>query len=286
MTPLPPRLEVVDPDAGRLVPEAAETPEIARDVPPAGVPTARLLLGGAAVLAIGLPAVAAVGLIADQFGRAAWLGWGTLAVCALGFGLLVAAILGELRALRALGRVDRLRADLASADAAQRMDAAKAWAGRVGVSAALREALARVNDPDAALALLRAGPGEDLRRQADGLGRRAAVQVVAGIAAVPSPALDALFVGWRAVRLVRQVATLYGIRPGALATLSLLRRSAMAATLVGGTEVAANAAASALLSNPLIGRLAGELAGAGVAARRMVVLARAAAVACDPLPPG
>ena len=123
-----------------------------------------------------------------------------------------------------------------------------------------------------------------MRESAEALGRTASVQVVAGIAAVPSPALDVALIGWRGVRLVRQVAALYGVRPGLLGTLSLLRRTALSATLVGAVELAGNTAASALLSSPLMGKVLGEVAGAGVAARRMQILARAAAAACDPVP--
>jgi putative membrane protein len=47
--------------------------------------------------------------------------------------------------------------------------------------------------------------------------------------------------------------------------------------------VAINSATRAVLSNPLLQHLAGDVAGAGVAARRMVVLARAAAAACSPM---
>jgi len=69
-----------------------------------------------------------------------------------------------------------------------------------------------------------------------------------------------------------------------LGTLSLLRRTALAAGATAVTEVAMNTAAHAVLSTPLLAHLAGEMAGGAVAARRMVVLARATAVACTPLP--
>ena len=49
--------------------------------------------------------------------------------------------------------------------------------------------------------------------------------------------------------------------------------AASAATVVAA-DVAANTLANAVLSNPIFERLAGDVAGAGVAARRMVVLAR------------
>jgi uncharacterized membrane protein YcjF (UPF0283 family) len=134
------------------------------------------------------------------------------------------------------------------------------------------------------LALLRAGPAQALRDGTDILGRTAALQSVAIIAATPSPALDALTVGWCGVRLVRQVAVLHGMRPGLLGTLALLQKTAVAAAAVAATEMAVNAATHAIIAHPLLRHLAGDVAGAGVAARRMIVLARAAAAACSPLP--
>jgi putative membrane protein len=82
---------------------------------------------------------------------------------------------------------------------------------------------------------------------------------------------------------VRQVAALYGMRPGLFGTLSLLRRTMLAAGLVAGSEAAINAAAHAILSNPLLAHALGDMAGAGVAARRIILLARATAAACNPL---
>ena len=237
------------------------------------------------MLAGGFAVLGTANFVADQFARSAWLGWLTAAVAAAGFGLAGAGLWRELRALWALDRVDRLRADLASGEAGRMIDGARAWATRVPAGAAVLPALRAVNDPDAALALLRAGPGQALRGAAEALGRGAAIQVVAGIAAVPSPSLDVLLVAWRGVRLVRQVAALYGVRPGILGTLALLRRTALSATAVGAAEIAGNTLAHGLLSSPLLAKVAGEAAGAGVAARRMVVLGRAAAAACDPVPP-
>ncbi len=282
---IPPRLagriEYEDVDAPRL--EESALPPVPDPAPPWGTPA--LMLAGTAVLALGFALLGAANFIADQFARAAWLGWVTAAVAASGFGLLGTGIWRELRAIFALHHVDHLRNDLASGEAARIMHAAQAWAAQAPGGADLLPALRAVNDPDAALALLRAGPGRGLREAADALGRGAAVQVVAGIAAVPSPTLDMLFVAWRGVRLVRQVAALYGVRPGLLGTLALLRRTALSATMVGATEILGNTAAHALLSSPFLAKALGEAAGAGVAARRMLVLGRAASAACDPVPP-
>ena len=283
---IPPRIEYEEVDAPRLAADPlvfAPGAFAADKAPRLGTPA--LVLSGAAVLMLGFAGLGAANFVADQFARAIWLGWVTAGVAVAGFGLMGAGVWRELRALFALRHVDHLRADLVSGDAARIMRAARDWAGQVPGGAALEPALRAVNDPDAALALLRAGPGRSLREAADALGRTAAVQTVAGIAAMPSPALDILLVGWRGVRLIRQVAGVYGVRPGVLGTLALLRRTALAATMVGAAEIAGNTAAHAVLSSPWLAKLAGEAAGAGVAARRMLVLGRAAAAACDPVPP-
>ena len=105
------------------------------------------------------------------------------------------------------------------------------------------------------------------------------------MAAAPAPALVVLLVSWRGLRLIRQTAALYGLRPGLFGTLGLLRRTAVAAGATAVTEAAVNTATHAVLSTPILTHLAGEMAGGAVAARRMVVLGRAACVACSPVPP-
>jgi putative membrane protein len=161
--------------------------------------------------------------------------------------------------------------------------AAGRWLDSLPQHASILPALAAADTPDSVLALLRAGPAQALRDATDILGRTAAIQSVAIIAATPSPALDALTVGWCGVRLIRQVAALYGVRPGILGTLALLQKTALAAATVAATEMAVNAATHAMIAHPLLRHVAGDVAGAGVAARRMIVLARAAAAACSPL---
>ncbi len=280
-----PRIELEEEPAPRLEPSLPAVVVTDNPVPPR-TGTAALALLGVLVLALGLAGLSVGNFVADQFARADWLGWATLGVAGAGFGLIGVGLLREVRALLALRHVDGLRDAFASGNAGRMMRAAVSWSRTVPGGATVAPALQAVNDPDAALALLRAGPCRTLREDADRLGRAAAVQAVAGIAAIPSPALDVLFVGWRGVRLVREVAALYGVRPGALGTLGLLRRAATAATLVGAASLAGNTAAQAVLSSPLLAHALGDAAAAGVAARRLVVLARATALACDPVPPG
>ncbi len=279
--PVRPRFELEQLRSERFEPEPLPVPVAAQ--PARGMGTVTLGLAGLSVLVVGLAALETGNFVAAQFARSAILGWTTLAVAVSGFGLLGAGLLRELRGLFGLERVDSLRAGLA--DPATRRDAARRWLASLPEGAALLPAVLAANDPDAILALLRAGPGADLHVRAQALGRVAAVQMLALTAAVPSPALDGLAVAWRGIRLLREIAALHGMRPGLFGTLSLLRRAAGSATQVAATSWAADVAVRGVLSNPLLGHVAGDLAGAGVAARRMMVLARAAEAACSPLPP-
>ena len=188
--------------------------------------------------------------------------------------------------LATLRRVDHLRSEFASGEAERVERAAHRWLRTLPQHAAILPALAASETPEAMFALLRAGPAQSLRETTDVLGRTAALQSVAIIAAMPSPQLDALALGWCGVRLIRQVVSQHGMRPGLLGTLALLKRTALSAATVAATELAVNAVTHAMMSHPLLRHLAGDVAGAGVAARRMIVLARAAAVACSPLPRG
>ena len=149
----------------------------------------------------------------------------------------------------------------------------------LGLAATIRT----VNDPTSVLALLRDGPAADLRTRAEALGQEAAVGVFALTAAMPSPVLDAMVVIWRGLRLIRDVAALHGMRPGLLGTVALLRRTLASASVSALTNVAVDTGMRMLVSHPTIARLSGDAAGAMVAARRMMVLARAAAAACSPL---
>jgi len=277
-----PRIELEEDAAPRL---EAGLPVVLTTPPAAERGTLRLVLGGVGVLAFGFALLGSADFVAAQFDRSPILGWLTLAVAVGGFGLIGAGIWRELRGLFALRGVDRLRAAVAGTDLATLKAEIRPWLAAQPEGPALIAALAPIDEKPAALALLRAGPEAALRARADALGRAAALQVFAATAALPSPAFDGLLVAWRGTRLVRQVAELHGMRPGTLATLALLRRTALSAAGAVAADLATNTAAQAFLSNPLLRHVAGDVAGAGVAARRMIVLARAAAVACSPLPP-
>jgi uncharacterized membrane protein YcjF (UPF0283 family) len=276
-----PRIEVEEIPAPRL--EAGSL--LAVVAPDRGVGTIALVSGGTGVLVCGLVWLQTANFVAAQFARSDVLGGLTLAVAVVGCGLIGAGIWRELRALFSLRTIDHLRADLSGADPSRARPALRHWLSRLPEGQAVIDAVETIEDPSAVLALLRAGPVATLAAQSDALGRVAAVQIFAAAAAVPSPAFDGLLMAWRGVRLVRQVAALYGLRPGLLGTLALLRRTMLAAAGVMATDLAIDTLTRAVLSNPLLAHVAGDVAGGGVAARRMIVLARATAAACSPLPP-
>ena len=277
-----PRIEVEPLPAPRLeaeiILEPAALPRPANTMP--------LVACGALLLLAGFAVLGAVNFVVAQFARSVLLGGITAGVATIGFGLIAAGLGRELTGLFRLRSVDRLRAELAGPEPLRAKGELRRWLARLPEGAATAAALEQINDPDAVVALLRAGPLAAMRKEADALARTAAMQIFAAAAAVPSPALDGLLFAWRGVRLVRQVAALYGLRPGLLGTWSLLQRTAVAAVGVAATDLAADTVVRALVSNPLLRHVAGDVAGAGVAARRMLVLARAVAAACSPVSPG
>jgi len=279
-TRIAPRIEVENSIAGRLTPEALPTVV----VPPSeGTGTLGRVAWGVSLLVVGLSALSIGNFVADQFTRASWLGWTTLAVAAGGAGLIGSAIWREMSFLRRLDAVDTLRTELA--DPMRAKAAARRWLHSLPHSADVLPAIEATDSPEAITALLRAGPDRVIVEQAQALGRAAAVQVLAVTAAVPSPTLDGVVVTLRGVRLVRQVAQLYGYRPGTIGTFALLRRTLFSGVFVTGTNVAVDTLVKAAVSNPALQHLVGDVAGAGVAARRMIVLARATAAACSPVSP-
>lgn len=243
-----------------------------------------LVAAGAAVLILGLSALDAANFVVAQFARSAWLGWTTLAVAVAGYGLIGWAGLRELRGLWSLSAVDRARTAFARGDHAAARAETLRWAAGIPAAQPHIAALRNAPDIDSLRAVLEAGPLAALDGQAQALGRTAAVQAFAGTAISPSPAWDALLIGWRGVRLVRQVAALHGLRPGLAGTLALLRRTVLDAATVAATDVAVDAATRALLTNPIFEKLAGEAATGAVAARRMLLLSRATAAACRIVP--
>lgn len=253
--------------------------------PAVGGGMSSLTLGAAAVLVllgvVGLLEVA--NFITAQFSRAPWLGAITVALVAPALAALAWSILREWRGFATLRDVEAIRAGLASEDAARARASARQWLSATGAAPATVEVAMRAQDAATLRALLRAGPVRELEAATTEAGRRAALQVLAATAVSPWPGLDGVIVVWRALRLVREVASLHGMRPGTLGTLRLFRRVTMDAGTVAAADLAVSALAEALFRSPMVGGLAGHTAGAAVAARRMLRLSHAIGQGCRPL---
>jgi putative membrane protein len=89
-------------------------------------------------------------------------------------------------------------------------------------------------------------------------------QSVAIVAETHSAPLETLTVGWRGVRLIRQVPALHGMRPGIFGTLALLQKTAMAAASVAATEMAVNVVTRSIIAHPLLRHVASDVAGRGL----------------------
>ena len=245
---------------------------------------------GLGILVAGGSALSLTGFVADQMVRSPVLGWASLGVAAAGAGAIVWGIGREIRSWRQLAHVDALRAKL-------RPPAVPVAEARAECAAWLRTIGPRLRDPETVRlalngcatteelrALLAHHAVEPLRVQANALGSRAASQGAALVAIIPSPALEGLAAGLRSLALIREIAALYGLRPGVTVTIGLMRRAAVtAASVYGVNEIAAAAAAHLLSDAPVLRSIASVAPGAGITARRIYLLSQTVAEACSPV---
>jgi putative membrane protein len=231
-----------------------------------------------------------LGFVADQMTRSAVLGWVSLATVAAGVFAVLWGVAREVRSYRRLTRVDALRAKLRPPAVPVEIARAEctAWlktvAGNLPDPDSVRLAMNGCTTTDEVRAMLAHRAIEPLRQQATAIGTRAASQGAAMVAIIPSPALEGLAAGLRSLRLIREIASLYGLRPGMSVTLGLVRRAAVtAASVYGVKEIAAATAAHLFADAPVLRSFASAAPGAGITARRIYLLAQTLAEACSPL---
>ena len=248
-----PRLVVAEPDDARRPQLLAEAP--LDNVPAIAVAPKRKIpwgtlfwsaLSGLVVLALGL---AIANLIEDLNARAPWLGAiGMVLALIAGLALLVVT-LREIIGLARLATVERLRdRALAVIESDNRDRGCALVTDMLSLTRRipqLARARARLEDHGADII-----DGRDLVRLAerelmsplDIEARRlvvAASKRVSVVTAIsPRAAVDMVFVLINALRLVRQLAVLYGGRPGALGVFKLLRQVLSHLAITGGVGVA------------------------------------------------
>jgi putative membrane protein len=301
-SPVAPEAAMLPPDAGGpMLLDAVSGEARARIDPPwepeliatrsSGRSSLSWLAGGLAVLLLSWLLLSLVAFAEDQFRRSSGLGVLTLVCFSIALSLVTYGLLGEMRAFHAWQRVDDLRRHFSRADLSppELRVIVLPWLHTIhrhleepGRVAAVLEA---ATSPAEIKAVLRREVAAALRQVARQAGRRAALEGGAVVAITPAPALEGVIVGIRALLLIRQIAGIYGIRPGFLVMLALLRRVAWTAAGVSGFALLSQTlAAHALHKLPLLKDLAGALPETSLAAMRLYGLASITAEACSPIP--
>lgn len=277
-----------------LADEAAtpQTAEIVRRRP--GSPIARIAwtTGGVLVsLAVGL---AADQLIRDLFAQSEWLGWAGLAMLAL-FAVAIAALLTrEALALRRLKILERLRRQAAKVLESDRLVEGKAILARLNQIYYARADLARARE-QLDLNARDVFDGSDLVRlcertlmapldaRARALTAASARRVALVTTVSPRALVDIAFVIYESIKLGRDIARLYGARPGLFGTWRLLG-AILAHLAVTGGLVLTDGVVEQLVGQGLAAKLSARL-GEGIVNGLMTVRVGIAAMrVARPLP--
>lgn len=248
---------------------------------------------GAALIAtatVGAGAEALVATALDGSGPIAWL---TTAGTVLLAAALAAACLHEIRAIARLRRLGRLREraravlDGERADDPGLVDALlDLHEGRPDIEPALRcfrTNAEGVGDAANQVAAFDATVLPELDTRVECAAMTAIRRTITATAISPFPLLDAAVTTWTNLRLLRDVAVIHGGRPGALATVRLIRM-AFANVLAAGVFESAHDALHDLIGSGLAGRLSTTTATAVTNGLLTARLALAAADVCRPVP--
>ncbi len=251
--------------------------------PPAPLPRSRTMRWGMILVTalLGLvtmwAGLAVTRLIEDYFARSQVLGWAALAVAGLaGFAALAIAV-REIWGLMRLKRIEHLQADAARAinhdDAAAAETAVAAlghlYRGRHDMAwglASLGRHDADIIDPRDRVRLAERHLLVPLDAEAHRIVARAARRVTLLTAMTPAAALDLVFVAVLNLRMLRQLAGLYGGRPSTLATLKLARMVVGHLAVTGGLALS-DSLIQHLVGKGLVGRLSARFGVASVEGR-------------------
>lgn len=285
--------------AARVIVEPVEeTDEALADtlMPPStrGFGWGKLFLGalsGLIALAVGLWIN---DLVAALFARNDWLGYLALAIVALGGVALLALAVRETAGLFWVARIDRLRHQAetiaktddgaGASDLVERLSGLYARRRELAPARAVLASHAdEVIDGRDRLILAEATLMAPLDEAASRLVSETARRVSVVTAISPRAAIDLLYVFFATLRLVRQVATLYGGRPGLLG-LARLTRLVITHLAVTGSIAIGDGLAQQLVGHGLAAKLSARL-GEGVVNGMLTARVGLAAIdVCRPLP--
>jgi putative membrane protein len=244
---------------------------------------------GFGILAVGVIGIDLVQFIGNAFAQSTGLGVIAVTAVAAGSGGAAYWLMAELRGLWRLRSAERLRRLIPSALAGElkpEIDAAATILARdplLGAAVArYRAVLEPHHSGSDALELfsrLVLVPADQLAQAAI---RRASAQAFAINAISPTALLDTLLFAARAVRLIREIAEIYGQRPGLAGTVHLLRRLAGGAGLVGAVDLVGGLLVQQL-GGAVVERLSASAAESTYAAQKMARLGIIAMALCRPI---
>ena len=244
---------------------------------------------GVALLALGVAAIDLVEFIGGAYARSPTLGAVAAAAVAAGAGGALYWLGCELRGLLLLRSAEALRRLIPGALAGElkrELDQAAAILARdpllAGPVARYRAGLAPHHSGGDALELFARFVLAPADRLAERAIRRAAAQAFAINAVSPTVLTDTLFFGARALRLVREVADIYGQRPGLAGTVHLLRRLVGGAGLVGAVDIAGGVLVQQL-GGAVLERISANAAESAYAGQKMARLGLITMALCRPV---
>ncbi len=259
-------------------------PRIDRSRPPFAIAAT-----GLGILVLGWLGIDLIKFIDDAFAHGTALGVAATAAVAAGCGGAAYWVFSELRGLWRLRSAERLRTLIPSAlsgelkseiaAAAAILEHDRLLGGAVG---RYRAAVEPYHSGQDALELFSRFVLVPADRLAETAIRRAAAQAFAINAISPTALLDTLLFTARAMRLLRQIAEVYGQRPGLAGTVHLLRRLVGGAGMVGAVDLVGGVLAQQL-GGAVLERLSASAAESAYAAQKMARLGILAMALCRPV---
>ena len=233
-------------------------------------------------------------LVEDFFARSPILGWTALAIAGIAAFAALAIILREIWALARLRRIEHIQVDAAHAINTDDTAAAKRaveqlkslYAGRSDAQLGLREMKryeADILDGRDRIRLAERHLVDWRDAEAHRIIAHAARRITLLTTVAPTAALDILLVAAQNLRMMRELATLYGGRPSTLATLRLARMVISHLAVTGGIALSDNLLQH-VVGRGLLGRLSsrfGEGTVNGILTARVGLAARDV---CRPIP--
>jgi putative membrane protein len=293
-----------EPASERLRPRILETEETGRlelsllPAPEANLPSVQpgqrrspfaVAAIGLGVLALGVVGIDLVQFVDGAFAHGAGLGVFAVVAVAAGCGGAAYWLIAELRGLLRLRSAEHLRRLIPSALASELKPEIDAAATILAHDPLLGEAVARyrtVLEPHHsgrdALDLFSRFVLAPADRLAQAAIRRASARAFAINAISPTALLDTLLFGALAMGMIREIAEIYGQRPGLAGTVYLLRRLASGAGLVGAVDLVGGVLVQQL-GGAVVERLSASAAESAYAAQKMARLGIIAMALCRPV---